>query len=187
MVLLHVLTGRVRVPELVVPVAGRVDLQYSSVRVLWQLDAHALDVFLALDTEPEAVIAPCLSRDGEDQVSRTAQKIFLRVLMLPRDAAQESSRSGLIALVLLLVEMELDVEMIDARVDVVHDVLEHDPDVVKLFLLGVEEGGVAGDVLADGPEDAPCSRLGSAGSEQLHAVDPDGADAVVLLSRTGGG
>lgn len=50
-----------------------------------------------------------------------------------------------------------------------------------------EERGVAGDVFADGPEDAGRGGFGGACAEDLGAVDPDGGDAVVLLAGGGDG
>ncbi|OAY85189.1 hypothetical protein ACMD2_12309 [Ananas comosus] len=45
---------------------------------------------------------------------------------------------------------------------------------------GGEEGGVLGDVLPDGPEDAGGAGLGGAAAEELDAAEPDAEDAVEL-------
>lgn len=74
--------------------------------------------------------------------------------------------------------------MVDTSVDVIDDVLEHHRDG---RVGAAEEGGIAGDVLADAPEDAGLGGLGRAGAEELGAVEPDGGDAVVLLAGAGDG
>lgn len=74
--------------------------------------------------------------------------------------------------------------MVNARELVVDDVLEHHRDVE--IGLG-EEGGVPSHVLTDPPEDSVGSWLGGAGSDQLGPAEPEGRDAVVLVSAAGGG
>ncbi|KAJ6690128.1 hypothetical protein OIU85_006410 [Salix viminalis] len=69
--------------------------------------------------------------------------------------------------------------MVDAGVDVVNVVFEHDSK-VKVILL--EERGVSSDVFSNLPEDAALSGLGGAGAEELGATEPQGGDAVMLIT-----
>ncbi|KAG6437475.1 hypothetical protein SASPL_102392 [Salvia splendens] len=74
-------------------------------------------------------------------------------------------------------EEEGDVDVEDAGVYVADDVLEHDG---EGEVGAAEEGGVAGDVFAEGPGDSVRGGLGGAGAEELAAGEPDGGDAVLL-------
>ncbi|KAJ6295171.1 hypothetical protein OIU76_023137 [Salix suchowensis] len=69
--------------------------------------------------------------------------------------------------------------MVNAGVDVVNVVFEHDSK-VKVILL--EERGVSSDVFSNLPEDAALSGLGGAGAEELGATEPQGGDAVMLIT-----
>ena len=77
------------------------------------------------------------------------------------------------------VEIESDISMVNAGVDVVNIVFEHDSK-VKVILL--EERGVSSDVFSNLPEDAALSGLGGAGAEELGATEPQGGDAVMLIT-----
>lgn len=77
------------------------------------------------------------------------------------------------------VEIESDVNMVDAGVDIVDDVFEHDSK-VKVVLL--EERGVSSDVFSNLPEDTAFSGFGGAGAEEFGATEPQGGDAVVLIA-----
>ena len=67
------------------------------------------------------------------------------------------------------VEIESDVNMVDAGVDIVNDVFEHDSK-VKVVLL--EERGVSSDVFSNLPEYTAFSGFGRAGAEELGATEP---------------
>lgn len=80
-------------------------------------------------------------------------------------------------------EVEGDVDVVDSGVGLVDEVAEVDGKGARLG----EEGGVAGDVLFDGPEDAGGAGLGGAAAEELDAVEPDAEDAVELAAAAGSG
>ncbi|KAG6418808.1 hypothetical protein SASPL_121013 [Salvia splendens] len=130
-------------------------------------------IVLALDSEPEPFL-PC-GRHWDDQIGG--------------DLVQFERRSGKIAYEFSrarywgfsdVVEDEGDVDVEDAGVCVVDNVLEHDG---EGEVGAAEEGGVAGDVLAEGPGDSVRGGLGGTGAEELGAGEPNGGDAVVLGMR----
>lgn len=59
--------------------------------------------------------------------------------------------------------------MVNAGVDIVNDVFEHEGE-FKVVL--DEERGVLGDVFSNIPEDTLFARLSSAGAEELGATEP---------------
>ncbi|KAG6384964.1 hypothetical protein SASPL_153787 [Salvia splendens] len=127
-----------------------VDLDHCSVRVATNLNLPRNGVVLALDSEPEPFI-PC-GRHRDDQIGG--------------DLVQFERRKD-----------EGDVDVEDAGVCVVNNVLEHDE---EGEVGAAEEGGVAGDVFAEGLGDSVRGGLGGAGAEELGVGDPDDGDAVVL-------
>ncbi|KAG6416057.1 hypothetical protein SASPL_123479 [Salvia splendens] len=136
--------------EFVVVVGGEIDLDHCSVCVARDLNLPGNGVVLALDSEPEPFL-PC-GRHWDDQIGG--------------DLVQFQRRKE-----------EGDVDLEDAGVCVVDDVLEHDE---EGEVGAAEEGGVAGDVFAEGPGDSVRGGLGGAGAEELGADEPDCGDAVVL-------
>jgi hypothetical protein len=83
------------------------------------------------------------------------------------------------------VELEGHADVVYAGVHVVDEVLQHDRKLAAAR--GPEQRGVAGDVLVDGPANAVGGGLGRGGPEELGAVEPDGCDAVVLVTGDGDG
>jgi hypothetical protein len=85
---------------------------------------------------------------------------------------------------LLSVKVESQIDMVDTSVHIIDYVLEHhrhNPAVSP------EQRSIASDILAYLPENPGLRGFGSAGPEQLDAVEPHGGDAVVLLPGAGDG
>lgn len=69
--------------------------------------------------------------------------------------------------------------VVNASVNVVNDVLEHHGDVKLGF---IKNRRIPSDILPDSPEDPRIRRLRRAGPENLGAVEPDGGDTIVLIA-----
>jgi hypothetical protein len=69
----------------------------------------------------------------------------------------------------IFVEVESDINMVNAGVDIVNDVFEHESEVEVVLY---EERGVLSDVFPNIPEDTVFFWFSGAGAEELGATEP---------------
>lgn len=147
---------------------GDVDFDDGAVGVPRDREVLRLDVGGILDGEPQPVVERQIPRDREDEVGGGGERGGAGA-----EAAAGGGGGGEGG---VKVEVEGDVDVVDAGVGGVDEVAQVDGE----GLGGGEEGGVLGDVLPDGPEDAGGAGLGGAAAEELDAAQPDAEDAVEL-------
>lgn len=152
-----------------------IDLEHRTVGVRRNGELCRLDVGGVLNQEPQSVVQRQAPGDRQDQIGRGCEP--------GHSVGGGGGARTMVVAGGVEEKVEGDVDVVDARVGLVDQVAEVDSE----GLWAGEEGGVTGDVLADGPDYAGGAGLSGAAAEELDAAEPDPEDAVELAALAGGG